>query len=157
LHTGITTTNLQKNLLGCCIHLLVQTFFLCIGITYISLFLSDILTSNLLSSNYALVFKLGQNLSNIPRSIISKHTFSLIIPFSEHKSSISYLFSSDQTSLLNTELHKSILCFLLFSSQQSQFQVLAFVGTGADPGFNASTMHQKNPNYWPFRQHLRSR
>jgi hypothetical protein len=31
------------------------------------------------------------------------------------------------------------------------------VGTGADPGFNASTMHQQNPNYRPFRQHLRSR
>jgi hypothetical protein len=25
-----------------------------------------------------------------------------------------------------------------------------FVGTGADPGFNASTMHQQNPNYRPF-------
>jgi hypothetical protein len=23
----------------------------------------------------------------------------------------------------------------------------SFVGTGADPGFNASTMHQQNPNY----------
>jgi hypothetical protein len=28
------------------------------------------------------------------------------------------------------------------------------VGTGADPGFNASTVHQQNPNYQPFRQHL---
>jgi hypothetical protein len=25
-----------------------------------------------------------------------------------------------------------------------------FVGTGADPGFNASTTHQQNPNYGPF-------
>jgi hypothetical protein len=31
------------------------------------------------------------------------------------------------------------------------------VGTGADLGFNASTTHQQNPNYHPFRQHLRSR
>jgi len=31
------------------------------------------------------------------------------------------------------------------------------VGTGADPGFNATIMHQQNPNYRPFRQHLRSR
>jgi hypothetical protein len=31
------------------------------------------------------------------------------------------------------------------------------VGTGADPGFNASTTHQQNPNYRPFRQHLQSR
>jgi hypothetical protein len=28
------------------------------------------------------------------------------------------------------------------------------VGTGADPGFNATTTHQQNPNYRPFRQHL---
>jgi hypothetical protein len=87
--------------------LLVQTFFLCIGITYLSLFLSDLFISNLLSSNCALVFRLGQNLSNIPRFILSKQKFSLILPFSEHKASISYLFSSDQTSLLSIELHKS--------------------------------------------------
>jgi hypothetical protein len=31
------------------------------------------------------------------------------------------------------------------------------IGIGADPGFNASTMHQQNPNYRPFQQHLRSR
>jgi hypothetical protein len=31
------------------------------------------------------------------------------------------------------------------------------VGTGADPRFNATTTHQQNPNYRPFRQHLRSR
>jgi hypothetical protein len=29
------------------------------------------------------------------------------------------------------------------------------VGTGEDAWFNASTMHQQNPNYWPFWQHLR--
>jgi hypothetical protein len=28
------------------------------------------------------------------------------------------------------------------------------VGTGADPGFNATIVHQQNPNYRPFRQHL---
>jgi len=38
----------------------------------------------------------------------------------------------------------------------SQFCYL-FVGTGADPGFNASTTHQQNPNYRPFWKHLRSR
>jgi hypothetical protein len=31
------------------------------------------------------------------------------------------------------------------------------VGIGADPGFNATTMHQQNPNYRPFQKHLRSR
>jgi hypothetical protein len=31
------------------------------------------------------------------------------------------------------------------------------VGIGADPGFNSTTLHQQNPNYWPFRKHLRSR
>jgi hypothetical protein len=134
--------------------------------------LSDLFISNLLSSSCALVFRLGQNLSNIPRSILSKQKFPLILPLSEHKALRSYLFSSDLTSLLSTELHKSSRILrttttdlrtklsLFFSSQQSQFQVPTtepFVGTGADPGFNASTMHQQNPNYRPFRQHLRSR
>jgi hypothetical protein len=31
------------------------------------------------------------------------------------------------------------------------------VGTGENPGFNATTTHQQNPNYRPFRQHLRRR
>jgi hypothetical protein len=31
------------------------------------------------------------------------------------------------------------------------------VGIGEDPGFNTTTVHQKNPNYRPFRKHLRSR
>jgi hypothetical protein len=39
----------------------------------------------------------------------------------------------------------------------NMFLEQALVGTGADPGFNASTTHQQNPNYQPFRQHLRSR
>jgi hypothetical protein len=152
--------------------LLVQKFFLCIGITYLSLFLSDLFISYLLSSNCALAFKLGQNLSNIPRSILSKQTFPLILPLSEHKDLRSYLFSLDWTCLLSTELQNSSRILLtratdlrtelslLFSSQQSQFQVPAmepFVGTGADLRFNASTAHQQNPNYRPFQQHLRRR
>jgi hypothetical protein len=47
--------------------------------------------------------------------------------------------------------------FFFLSSQQSRFQVLAMkpsVGTGADPGFNAITMNQQNPNYRPFWKHL---
>ena len=32
--------------------------------------------------------------------------------------------------------------------------VFMIVGTGADPGFNATTTHQQNPNYQSFRQHL---
>jgi hypothetical protein len=28
------------------------------------------------------------------------------------------------------------------------------VGTGENPGFNASTVHQQNPKYRPFWQHL---
>jgi hypothetical protein len=31
------------------------------------------------------------------------------------------------------------------------------VGTRADLGFNATTVHQQSPNYWPFRQHLQRR
>ena len=139
--------------------------------TYLSLFLSNLFRSNI-SSNCALVFRLGQNLSNIPRFILSKQKFPLILPLSEHKDLRSYLFSSYLISFLSIELRKSsrILCTtttdlrtklsLFFNSQQSQFQVPIiepFVGTGADPGFNVATMHQHNPNYHPFRQHLRSR
>jgi hypothetical protein len=40
---------------------------------------------------------------------------------------------------------------------EGYIKLLYFVGTGADPGFNATTMHQQSPNYQPFRQHLRSR
>jgi hypothetical protein len=38
--------------------------------------------------------------------------------------------------------------------QKSQFQVSTmepFFGTRVDPGFNATTTHQQNPNYQPFR------
>ena len=132
---------MQKFFLGSCIHLLVQKLFLCIGITYFSLFLSNLFRSTL---SCALVFRLGQNLSNIPRFIFPKKKFPLILPLPEHKALRSYIFSSDRTSLFSTELHKScrILCttttdlrtniFLFFSSQQSQFQVPAmkpFFGT----------------------------
>jgi hypothetical protein len=107
LRTGITVMDLQK-IISRILHPLVSPkFFLCIGITYLSLFLSDLFISYLLSSSCALVFRLGQNLSNIPRSILSKQKFPLILPLSEHKALRSYLFSSDQTSLLSTELHKS--------------------------------------------------
>jgi hypothetical protein len=88
------TYNLQKFFLGSCIHLLVQKFFLCIGITYLSLSLSNLFRSTL-SSNCALVFRLGQNLSNIPRFILSKQKIPLMLPLLEHKAFRSYLFSSD--------------------------------------------------------------
>jgi hypothetical protein len=90
-HNGKPT---KKFFLGSYIHLLVQKSFLCIGITYLSLFLSGLFISNLLSSSCALVFRLGKNLSSIPRSILSKQKFPLILPLLEHKALISYLFSS---------------------------------------------------------------
>jgi hypothetical protein len=170
----VWTCNLQKFFLGSCIHLLVQKFFLCIGITYLSLVLSNLFRSTL-SSNCTLAFRLGQNLSNIPRFMLSKQKFPLILFYLSTKIlplSRSYLFFFRSGFFLSTELHKSsrILhttttdlrtkILFSFSSQQSQFQVPTtepFVGTGADPGFNASTTHQQNPNYRPFRQHLRSR
>jgi hypothetical protein len=127
------------------------------------------------SSNYTLAFRIGQNLSNIPIFMLSKQKFPLYLLY---LSTNLYFFqdltsfSSDQFSFLaqsftsqveycalhNRSTHK--FYFLYFSSHQSQFQVPTmepFVGTGEDPGFNASTMHQQNPNYRPFRQHLRSR
>ena len=55
-------------------------------------------------------------------------------------------------------MHRAL--FLFLSSQQSQFQIPTmepFVGIGVDPGFNATTMHQQNSNYWPFQQHLQRR
>jgi hypothetical protein len=148
--------------------LLVSDSFLCIGITYVSLFLLDLFISNLISSSCTLVFRLGKNLSSIPRSIPSKQKFPLILPLSEHKTLLSYLFSSDMILFLAQIFASQVeYCtpqqqiyaqrFLFFSSQQSQFQVPAmepFVGTRADPGFNASTTHQQNPNYRSFRKHL---
>jgi hypothetical protein len=102
----------KKFFLGSCIHLLVQKFFLCIGITYLSLFLSDLFISNLLSSSCALVFRLGQNLSNIPRSILSKKIFFTYLTFIRAQSFkiLPLFFRSDF--FLSTELHKSsrILC-----------------------------------------------
>jgi hypothetical protein len=48
-----------------------------------------------------------------------------------------------------------------FSSNFGNLLFLAVFTSGAvlmlaqvDPGFNATTMHQQNPNYRPFRQHL---
>jgi hypothetical protein len=62
--------------------------------TYFSLFLSDLFRSTL-SSICALTFKLEQNLSNIPRFILSKKKFPLILPLLEHKALRSYPLSSD--------------------------------------------------------------
>jgi hypothetical protein len=102
-------------------------------------------------------------------SYLFNQNFTRFLPLREHKDSISYLFSSDMNSLLSTEIHKSSRILrtretylrtkisLFFSSQQSQFQVPTtkpFVGIGADPGFNTSTMHQQKPNYRPFWKHL---
>jgi hypothetical protein len=82
----------KKFFLGSCIHFLVQKF---------------LFRSNLLSSNCALVLRLGPNLSNIPRSILLKKKFPLILPLPEHKALISYLFLQIRLPSLSTELHKS--------------------------------------------------
>jgi hypothetical protein len=37
-----------------------------------------------------------------------------------------------------------------FRESNLSFNGYMYVGTGADPGFNASTAHQQNPNYRPF-------
>jgi hypothetical protein len=115
--------------------LLVQKFFLCIGITYLSLFLSDLFISYLLSSSCALVFRLGQIYQIYLDPFFRNKNFHLSYLYQSTKILRSYLFSSDQTSLLGTELHKSsrVLCTtttdlrtelsLFLSSQQSQFQV----------------------------------
>ena len=130
------TYNLNIFFLGSCIHLLVQKFFLCIGITYLSLFLSNLFRSTH-TSIYTLAFRLGNNLSNIPRFMLSKQKFSLIFLLSKHKALPllgSYLFSSDQISFLaqsfasqveycalQQQIYAHNLSFLYFSSQQSQF------------------------------------
>jgi hypothetical protein len=147
---------MKKFFLGSCIHLSVQKFFICIEITYLPLFLSNLFRSNLLSSNGDQVLRLGPNLLNIPISILSKKKFPLFLPLSEHKDLISYLFLQMRLPSLTTELRKSSrilrttttdLCTeisLFFSSQQSQFQVPTtepIVVTGVDPRFNASTTH----------------
>jgi hypothetical protein len=40
---------------------------------------------------------------------------------------------------------------------QNLLEICNIVGIGEDPGFNATTLHQQNPNYQPFQQHLQSR
>jgi hypothetical protein len=128
------TYNLQKFFLGSYIHLLVQQIFLCIGITYLSSFLLALLRSTL-SSNYALAFRLGQNLLNIPKFMLLKHKFSLILLLSKHKALPffgSYLFSSDQIYFLaqsfanqveyctlQQHIYAQSFSFLFFNSQQS--------------------------------------
>jgi hypothetical protein len=54
--------------------------------------------------------------------------------------------------VINEILHIALVYLLWCLCIQS-----LVVGIGADPGFNATTTHQQNPNYQPFRQHLRSR
>jgi hypothetical protein len=159
--------------------LLVHTFFLCIGLTYLSLFLSDLLISSLLSYISALVFKLGHNLSNIPRSILVKQNFPLILLLQCTKLSdlqILPLFflaqsfhrSSRMLHTRETDLHTELSQFQVESLHKASSSSVPtitvsvpatepFVGTGVDPGFNTTTTHQQNPNYRPFRQHLRSR
>jgi hypothetical protein len=46
---------------------------------------------------------------------------------------------------------------LVFWCLFSLILCLIILGTGADPGFNATTAHQQNPNYHPFRKHLQNR
>jgi hypothetical protein len=81
--------------------------------------------------------------------------FLLFLPFSEHPAFRSYLFLSDQISLLSTELHESsgILrtketnlraeLFLFLSSQQSQFQVPATNHLLAQGQTQGSTLQQR--------------
>ena len=97
----------------------------------------------------------GQNLSNIPRFILSKQQFPLILPLPEHKALRFYLFLQIGLPSLSTELRKSSRILrttatdlrtelsLFFNSQQSQFQVPTtepFVGTGQTQG---STLQQR--------------
>jgi hypothetical protein len=110
LRTGITVMDLQPaKILSRVLHLLVSpkilsmhrdniSFTSSIKLTYLSR--SNLFRSNLLYSSRALVFKLGPNLSNIPRYILSKKNFPLILPLSKHKDLRSYFFSSYWTSIL---------------------------------------------------------
>jgi ribonuclease HI len=64
----------------------------------------------------------------------------------------------DSMMVIREIIQESIVGGNVYTSVMSRsLTLLKNVGTGADPGFNASTMHQQNPNYRPFRQHLRSR
>jgi hypothetical protein len=79
--------------------------------TYISLFLSDLFISNILSSNCALVFRLGQNLSYIPRSILSKQKFHL--SYLSQSTNIQYLTSFLQIRILfSAQIFVSQCCAL---------------------------------------------
>jgi hypothetical protein len=108
--------------------------------------------------------------------MLSKQKFSLILLLSKHKDLPllrSYLFSSDHISFLAqsftsqveylhtsaTDLHTELLFSLL------QFPTITVSGPDnrticwhrGRPRVQCLTMHQQNPNYRPFRQHLRSR
>ena len=106
--------------------MLVQKSFLCIRITYISQFLSNLLISNILSSNYALVSRLGQNLSNVPRSVLSKQKFPLILPLSTHKDFKYYLFNKKISLILPLSEHKAFRSYL-FSLDLPPFLAQNFV------------------------------
>jgi hypothetical protein len=112
--------------------MLVQTLFLCIGITYLSLLLSDLFISNLLSSNNALVFQLGQNLSIIPKFMLletKNFTYLTSIENKDFRSktfNYSYLYQSTEHTYLTSFLqkfpllpflgHKNIRIMVLFFS-----------------------------------------
>jgi hypothetical protein len=150
-------------------HLLVQKIYLCIGITYLSSFLLALVRSSL-SSNYTLAFRLGQNLLNILKFMLSKQKFSLILILSKNKA-LPLFFRSDF--FLSTEFRKSSrvlrtsvvdLCKeLLFSLLQfptitvSSPDNITICCHGGRPRVQCLTTHQQNPNYQPFQQHLRSR
>jgi hypothetical protein len=132
------TCNLQKIFLGSCIHSLVQKFFLCIGITYISLFLSSLFRSTL-SSNYSLPFRPGQNLSNIHIFMLSKKKIPLILPLPENKALRSYLFSSDQVYFLA----QSFTCQLEYCILQQKIYTQSFLFSSV-PSNHSFRFQQQN-------------
>jgi hypothetical protein len=162
-----------KTILGSCIHLLVQKIFLCIGITYLSSFPLGLLKSTL-SFNCTLAFRLGHNLLNILKFMISKQKFSLIFLLPKHKAYLVRILPLFFTStyFLSTKLHnssrvlgtsKSYLCTkILFSLLQFPAIIVSGPRNGTicwhrdRPRFQCLTMHQQNHDYRPFRQHLRS-
>jgi hypothetical protein len=51
----------------------------------------------------------------------------------------------------------NVVLFSWKSCPLSSWEPFPLVGTGVDLGFNATIAHKQNPNYQPFRQHLRRR
>jgi len=117
-------------------------------ITYLSLFLSNLFRSSLPSCSCALVFRLGPNLSNIHRFILSKKKFLLILPLSEHKASIYYLFLQIRLPSLSTKFHKSsrVLCTIatyICTELSSFLQFPAITVSG--PGNKTICWHRGRP------------